>query len=77
MSLQGEIALVTGAGVRLGQSIALKLAQLEMRVIIHYHRSEKGAKQTAKLTKNNKCEHFIMQANLKDISSIVESGLEK
>jgi len=70
MDLKNKVALVTGAGVRLGQSIALKLAQLEMRVIIHYHRSEKGAKQTAKLTKNNKCEHFIMQANLKDISSI-------
>jgi len=70
MDLKNKVALVTGAGVRLGQAISLKLAQLGMRVIIHYHRSEKGAKQTASLTKNNKCDHFMVQANLKDISSI-------
>ena len=70
MDLKNKVALVTGAGVRLGQSIALKLAQLGMRVIIHYHQSDKGAKQTANLIKENKCENLIIQANLKDISSI-------
>ena len=48
IDLTGSVALVTGAGVRLGQAIAIKLSQLGMRVIIHYHHSEKGAKQTAK-----------------------------
>jgi len=70
MDLKNKVALVTGASVRLGQSIALKLAQLGMRVIIHYHQSDKGAKQTANLIKENKCENLIIQANLKDISSI-------
>jgi len=70
MDLKNKVALVTGAGVRLGQSIALKLAQLGMRVIIHYHQSDKGAKQTANLINENNCKNFIIQANLKDISSI-------
>tara|TARA_Y100001970_G_C14217799_1_gene850720 strand:- start:327 stop:1058 length:732 start_codon:yes stop_codon:yes gene_type:complete len=70
MDLKNKVALVTGAGVRLGQSIAIKLSNLGMRVIIHYHQSEKGAKQTAKLTKVDQKQHFIIQANLKDISSI-------
>ena len=70
MDLKNKVALVTGAGVRLGQAIAIKLSQLGMRVIIHYHNSEKGAKQTAKLTKSNASQHFIIKANLKDISSI-------
>ncbi len=70
MDLKNKVALVTGAGVRLGQSIAVRLAQLGMRVIIHYHQSEKGAKQTAKLTNGGNYQHFVIQANLKDISSI-------
>ena len=74
MDLKNKVALVTGAGVRLGQSIALKLAQLGMRVIIHYHRSDKGAKQTANLIKDNNCEHLIIQANLKNISYIKNSN---
>ena len=44
MDLKNKVALVTGAGVRLGQAIAIKLSQLGMRVIIHYHHSEKRAK---------------------------------
>jgi len=43
MELQDKVALVTGAGVRLGQAVAQQLAQLGMRVVIHYHHSEKGA----------------------------------
>ena len=70
MELKNKVALVTGAGVRLGQSIALKLAQLGMHVIIHYHQSEKGAKQTANFIKKNNCEYLVVQANLKDLSSI-------
>ena len=70
MDLQNKVALVTGAGVRLGQAIALKLGQLGMRVVIHYHQSEKGAKQTFKLLNGNESRHIIIQADLEDISSI-------
>ena len=46
MDLENKVALVTGAGVRNGQAVAVKLGQLGMRLVIHYHHSEEGAKQT-------------------------------
>ena len=67
MKLQNKVALVTGAGVRLGQAIAQKLGQMGMHVVIHYHLSEKGAKQTAELLKKYKSRHYIVQANLKGV----------
>ena len=72
MNLENKVALVTGAGVRIGQAIAVKLGQLGMRVIIHYHHSEKGAKQTIQKLPGKKSKHRILQANLKDLSAIKE-----
>jgi NAD(P)-dependent dehydrogenase (short-subunit alcohol dehydrogenase family) len=39
MELQGKVALVTGAGRRLGQAMARALADRGMTVAIHYHTS--------------------------------------
>jgi pteridine reductase len=47
MELDGRVALVTGAGTRVGRCIALALGKAGMRVGIHYATSEKGARQTA------------------------------
>jgi len=47
MELRGRRALVTGAGVRLGRVLAHALLRRGVRVAIHYHRSEYGARQTA------------------------------
>jgi len=35
MQLKDQVALVTGAGARLGQQIAIYLANRGMRVVIH------------------------------------------
>ena len=72
MDLDNKVALVTGAGVRIGQAIAVKLGQLGMRVIIHYHHSEKGAKQTIQKLPGKKSKHQVLQADLKDFSAIKE-----
>jgi len=72
MDLQDKVALITGAGVRLGQAIAQKLGQLGMRIVIHYHHSEKGAKQTLKLLPGDESRHLILQADLKEVSAIKE-----
>jgi len=45
--LSGAAALVTGAGRRLGQAIAVGLAQAGCDVAIHYHGSRTGAEETA------------------------------
>jgi pteridine reductase len=45
MELRGKVALVTGAGRRLGRAMAQALAQRGMRVAIHHHESAQGAEQ--------------------------------
>jgi len=45
MELRGRVALVTGAGQRLGRAIAAALAGRGMRLAIHYHNSDKGARE--------------------------------
>ena len=47
MELGGRAALVTGAGRRIGRAIAVALGARGMRVGVHYHRAEEGARETA------------------------------
>jgi pteridine reductase len=44
MELRGRVALVTGAGRRLGQAMARALAGRGMALAIHHHASAKGAR---------------------------------
>ena len=48
MNLAGKVALVTGAGRRLGRAMALALAERGMTVGIHYHTSTEGAQELAR-----------------------------
>jgi pteridine reductase len=43
MELRGKVALVTGAGRRLGRAMAQALADRGMALAIHYHASSEGA----------------------------------
>ena len=43
-----------------------------MKVIIHYHLSEEGAKQTIQNLPGKKSKHWGLQADLKDVSAIKE-----
>lgn len=44
--LSEKVAIVTGAGKRLGAAIAIALGRAGAKVVVHYHRSAQGAEQT-------------------------------
>lgn len=48
-SLEGKVALVTGAGRGIGRVIALRLAQEGAHVIVHYASSAAGADETVEM----------------------------
>ena len=47
MQLDGRVALVTGAGRRVGRAIATALGARKMHVAVHYNGSAAGARETA------------------------------
>lgn len=57
-------ALVTGAGQRLGQAIALALGERRGHVVVHYHRSRDGALRTAERIRASGGEAELLQADL-------------
>lgn len=69
MELAGRSALVTGAGRRLGRAIAIALGSRGMRVTVHYHRSESGARDTADAVTAAGGSAALVQADLRDAAA--------
>ena len=69
MSLDGKIAVVTGAGTGIGQGIAVELGKRGAKVAVHYNRSDAGAKETAERIAAAGGEAFLVQA---DVSNRLE-----
>ena len=63
-TLRGQRALVTGAGRRLGQQIALALGRAGARVAVHYHSSQAGADETCRLIRESGGEAVALAADL-------------
>jgi pteridine reductase len=64
LSLRGKRALVTGAGQRVGQAIALELGAAGMRVAVHYRESRAGAQATADQIRNSGGDAVTLSADL-------------
>jgi pteridine reductase len=68
--LAGRVALVTGAGRRVGRALAVALGGRGMHVIVHYHASATGAEETARLIKRAGGSAQVMQADLGDTADV-------
>lgn len=65
-SLQGRVVLVTGAGQRIGQAIAIALGAEGARIGVHFHRSSSGADATVAAIEAAGGEAFALQGDLTD-----------
>jgi NAD(P)-dependent dehydrogenase (short-subunit alcohol dehydrogenase family) len=62
--LQGQVALVTGAGRRLGRVIALTLGRAGANVVVNYHRSRAEALETAREIEALGVQAFVVRADV-------------
>jgi pteridine reductase len=66
VELAGRRALVTGAGRRVGQAIALDLAAAGCHVAVHFHGSRAGAEETARRIRTAGHQAELLEADLRD-----------
>ena len=68
--LTGKVALVTGAGRRVGQEIALELARAGADLVVHYGGSADGARHTVEQALESGVRAVALPADLADPASI-------
>ncbi len=70
MELRGKTALVTGGALRVGRTIALKLAERGANVAINFNRSAEAAKQTVADIESLGVRGYAVQADLAQVDQI-------
>lgn len=69
MDLSGKVALITGAGRRVGRAIADALAREGTRTAIHYNESGAGANELCAQIRARGGEAEVFRANLLDVAA--------
>ena len=69
-SLAGEVALVTGAGKRVGRAIALELARAGADVVVHVGRSVEEGRAVAAELEALGVRSAVVQADQRDVAAI-------
>src|ERR1041384_7046459 len=72
MELRGRIALVTGAGHRVGRAIAVALGERGMRVAVHYNAAADEARETVKLVEGAGGEAALFPSDLTKAENAAE-----
>lgn len=72
MELAGRVALVTGAGRRVGRAIAAALAARGATLAIHYHSSDDGARELQRQIRDAGGEAACFAADLRDAAAARE-----
>jgi NAD(P)-dependent dehydrogenase (short-subunit alcohol dehydrogenase family) len=70
-ALSGRLALVTGAGIGIGQGIALELARQGADVCVHYTHSERGARDTVEEIERLGRRAVAVQGDLAQVSECI------
>lgn len=70
LPLHGQVALVTGAGVRVGRAVALALARTGATVAVHYHLSAREAHQLVAAIRRNGGSAQSFEADLADDAAL-------
>jgi pteridine reductase len=63
-SLEGRVAVVTGAGVRLGRALAEALGARGASVVVHCHESLEGAEEAARAIRAGGSQASVVQGDL-------------
>src|SRR5215470_14657927 len=74
--LEGKVALVTGAGKRLGRAVALRLAEEGMGVAVHYATSAKEAAEVVGMIEEMGQRAVAIKADLRSVDEIRRLVLE-
>ncbi|MCS6964424.1 SDR family oxidoreductase [Thermoflexus sp.] len=80
MELRERVVLVTGAGRRLGQAIAIGLARAGAHVAVHFHTSIEEAAETARRIQEMGMDAEAFHADLRDpsqIRTLIESAARR
>ncbi|KAI0203811.1 short chain dehydrogenase [Astrocystis sublimbata] len=70
-SLDGKVALVTGAGRGIGREMALELGRRGAKVIVNYANSKDSAEEVVQMIKKNGSDAASIRANVSDVSQII------
>ena len=69
MELRDRVALVTGAGRRVGRALAVALGAEGMRVAVHYHGAAEGARETVQRIETHGGRAHLLRADLTEAAA--------
>jgi 3-oxoacyl-[acyl-carrier protein] reductase len=79
MSLQGKVAVVTGASRGIGKAIAIELGKRGAKVVVNYAKSEEGANEAVEAIKAAGSEAVAVQADVtgsKAAAALIKSAVD-